>query len=164
MEEVALNPTTGLPEFTQDWGRRLLEGTNRTWCTPGSKRKEQWANKRLTQTCPRSRNLRQRCGSVVACCRIGGMDYSSVCLRPSEGGRHYLHYLHLSLAWSNNREETHLCPSRENWIKALLSMALPIRTRPSFPLSQSLLSRSFHKPLILLHKRAGILKTTITEN
>ena len=33
-------------------------------------------------------------------------------------------------------------------------MAPPIRTRPSFPLSQSLPSGSFHKPLILLHQRA----------
>ena len=33
-------------------------------------------------------------------------------------------------------------------------MALPIRTRLSFPLSQSLPSGSFHKPLILLHQRA----------
>ena len=51
-----------------------------------------------------------------------------------------------------------------NWIKDLLSMAPPIRTRPSFPLSQSLLSGSFHKPLILLHQRSDRLKTTITEN
>ena len=29
-------------------------------------------------------------------------------------------------------------PSTENWIKDLLSIALPVRTRPSFPLSQSL--------------------------
>ena len=43
-------------------------------------------------------------------------------------------------------------------------MTPPIRTRPSFPLSQSLLSGSFHKPLILLHHRAERLKTTITEN
>ena len=34
--------------------------------------------------------------------------------------------------------------------------------RPSFPLSWSLLSGSFHKPLILLHQRADRLKTTIT--
>ena len=33
-------------------------------------------------------------------------------------------------------------------------MALPIRTRPSFPCSQSLPSGGFHKPLILLHQRA----------
>ena len=43
-------------------------------------------------------------------------------------------------------------------------MAPPIRTRPSFPLSQSLPSGSFHKPLILLHQRADRLKTRITEN
>jgi len=52
----------------------------------------------------------------------------------------------------------------QNWIKDLLSMALPIRTRPSFPLSQSLPSGSFHTPLILLHQRADRMKTTITEN
>ena len=45
-----------------------------------------------------------------------------------------------------------------------LSMAPPIRTRPSFPLSQTLPSGSFHMPLILLHQRADRLKTTITEN
>ena len=54
----------------------------------------------------------------------------------------------------NSREGTQLHPSTENWIKYLLSMALPIRTRPNFPLSQSLPSGSFHKPLILLYQRA----------
>ena len=37
-------------------------------------------------------------------------------------------------------------------------------SRPSFPLSQSIPSGSFHKPLILLHQRANRLKATITEN
>ena len=37
-------------------------------------------------------------------------------------------------------------------------MAPPIRTKPSFPLSQSLPLGSFHKPLILLHQRANTLK------
>ena len=37
----------------------------------------------------------------------------------------------------NSREGTQLHPSTEIWINDLLSMALPIRTRPSFPLSQS---------------------------
>ena len=64
----------------------------------------------------------------------------------------------------NNREGTQLHPSTENWIKDLLSMAPPIRTRPSFPLSQSLPSGSFLKPLILLHQRADRMKTTIREN
>ena len=58
----------------------------------------------------------------------------------------------------NKRKGTQLHSSTENWIKDLLSMASSIRTRPSFPLSQSLPSGSFHKPLILLHQRADRLK------
>ena len=34
---------------------------------------------------------------------------------------------------SNNREETQPCPTTENWVKDLLSMVLPIKTRTSFP-------------------------------
>ena len=61
-------------------------------------------------------------------------------------------------------EGTQLHSSKENWIKDLLSMAPPIRTRPSIPLSQSIPSGSFHKPLILLQQSTDRLKTTITEN
>ena len=46
---------------------------------------------------------------------------------------------------SNNREGAQPYPSTENWIKNLLSMAPPIRTRPSFPHSQSLPSESIPK-------------------
>ena len=46
------------------------------------------------------------------------------------------------------------CPS-EIWIKNLLSIAPPIGTRPSFPFSQSLLSGSFHKPIIFIHQKAS---------
>ena len=45
--------------------------------------------------------------------------------------------------------------SKENWIKDLLSMDPLIRMRPSFPLSQSLPSGSFHKLLNLIHQRAN---------
>ena len=48
--------------------------------------------------------------------------------------------------------EPHL--SVYNWIKALLSKALPTRARPSFSHLQSLLLGSLHKPLSLLHLRA----------
>ena len=41
LEEVAINPTIELPELTQDWGNRLLEDTNITFCTPGPRRKDQ---------------------------------------------------------------------------------------------------------------------------
>ena len=54
---------------------------------------------RLTQTCLWvSRSLWWRRGSVVAWCRVGGTECGSVCMGPFEGGRHYLHYLHHSLA------------------------------------------------------------------
>ena len=58
----------------------------------------------------------------------------------------------------NYREGTQPYLSTENWIKDLLSMALPIWTRPNFPFSLSLPSGSFHRPLILLHQRADTLK------
>ena len=78
---------------------RLLEGTNKTLCAPGPKRKEQWPLKKLTLTCPWvSRSFRQKHGSAVACFRVRGTEYRSVCMGPFEGGHHYLSYLHHSLA------------------------------------------------------------------
>ena len=41
LKEVAINPTIEPPELTQDWINRLLDGTNKTLCTPGPRRKEQ---------------------------------------------------------------------------------------------------------------------------
>ena len=41
LEKVAINPTTQPPALPQDWGNILLEGTNKTLCTPGLRRKEQ---------------------------------------------------------------------------------------------------------------------------
>ena len=35
---------------------------------------------------------------MVACCRAGGTECNSTCMGSFEGGRHYLHYLHHSLA------------------------------------------------------------------
>ena len=68
-------------------GNRLLEGTNKTLCAPGLRRKEQWPHKRPTQTCLWvSRSLWWRRGSAVACCRVWGWN------GPFEGGHNYLHY------------------------------------------------------------------------
>ena len=57
-----------------------------------------------------------------------------LCTGPFEGGPHYLHYLHHSLA-SGQATQPH--PSTENWIKDLLNIPLPIRIRPSFLLSKA---------------------------
>ena len=45
-----------ITELTQDDGNRPLEGTNKTLCTTGARRKEQCPHKRLTRLaceCPR---------------------------------------------------------------------------------------------------------------
>ena len=165
MEEVDVNPTIEPPELTQDWGYTLLEGTYETLCIPGHRRKEQWPHKRLTQTCLWvSRSLQPRHGLVVACCGVWGTECGSVCMWPFEGGCHYLHYLHHSLVSGQTTGREHNpAKSTENWIKDLLSVAPPIRTRPSFPHSQSLPSGSFHKPHILILQRGDRMETTITE-
>ena len=52
-----------------------------------------------------------------------------------------------------------------NWpFHSWLTIAIPIRTRPSFHLSESLPSGSFPKSLILLSQRVDIMETTITKN
>ena len=44
------------------------------------------------------KELEQRHGSVVACYKVGDTECSSSCMGSFEGGHHYLHYLHHSLA------------------------------------------------------------------
>ena len=104
------------------------------------------------------RRLQWRCGSIVACHRVRDTDCSSL-------GRH--------AGRPDYMEGTQPHPSAENWIKDLLSMALPTSTRLAklfptanqiLPHSQSLASGNLHKPLILFHERADRMKTTITEN
>ena len=66
-------------KLPQNWGKRLLEGTNKTLCTVGPRRKEQWPHRRLSQTCQWvSRSLWQRGGLKVACHGVSGTDYSSL--------------------------------------------------------------------------------------
>ena len=56
-----------------------------------------------------------------------GTACSSECMGPLEGGRHYLHYLHHSLASIKQQGGNTPHPSTETWIKDLLTMALPIK-------------------------------------
>ena len=90
---------------------------------------------------------------------LNTIDLGAAGISPFEGGHHYPY---LGVMRPNYREGIQPHPSIENWIKDLLSKALPIRPRPRLPYSQSLPSRSFHKPLI--HHRADRMKITITEN
>ena len=95
-----------------------------------------------------SRSVQWRCGSTVDGCRVRSTEHNSACTGPFEGGRDYLYHPYHSVVSVKHREGTQPCPSIENRIKVLLSMALPIKTRPSFPHSQSLPLRSFQKPLV----------------
>ena len=111
-----------------------MEGTNRTLCAPGPRGKEQRPHKRLTQTCLGvSSSLWWRCGSVVARGRAGGTVCGSACMDLLKEVA--IIFITSTIVWpqANNREETQLHPSRENWIKDFLSMAWPIRTRPRIP-------------------------------
>ena len=88
-----------IKELPQDRGNRLLEGTNKTLCTPGPRKKEQCPHKRLSRTCLCvSRSLLGRHGSKVACYGIGSTEYNSKGINSSEGGHHYHHYPYHSLA------------------------------------------------------------------
>ena len=110
----------------------------RLLCTLGPRRKEQWPHKRLTQTCPWvSRSLRQRRGSAVACCRGRGTECSSACLGPFEGVS--IIFINSTIVSPQVKQQGRSTapPINGNWIKDLLNMALPMRTRPSFPFSQS---------------------------
>ena len=99
-----------------------------------------------------------------ACCRVGPL---SAAVRAQNLLKEVAFcFITSTMVWLQVKQQggNTAPPITENWIKNLLSMAPPIRTRPSFPLSQSLPSRSFHKPLIPMHQKAGRLKTAITEN
>ena len=76
--------------------------------------------------------------------RVEGTECSHGCMGPLEEGKNYLHYLHHSFTSgqiTGREPQPHLLTG--NWIKDLLSMTLPIRTRASFPLSQSLRSGNY---------------------
>ena len=74
----------------------------------------------------------------VACYRVGDTECGSVCMDLLK--EISIIFITSSIVWSqvNNREGSQPHPSTKNWIKDLLSMAPPIRTRPNFLLSISL--------------------------
>ena len=74
-----------ITKLLQDWGNRLLEGTNKTLCAPGARRKEQWSHKRLRQPCLWVfKSLWWRHGLTLVRCTT----YNSAGLSTFEGGRY----------------------------------------------------------------------------
>ena len=134
-------------------GNRPLEGINRNLCAPGPKRKEHDPTRdrpRLGCECPGVSN-----GGVGWWWPAAELGALSVAVQAWDLLKVTIIFITSTIVWRqvNNREGTQPYPSTENWIKDLLSLAPPIRTRPSFPLSQSLPSGSIQKPLTLLEGR-----------
>ena len=128
-----------------------MEGTNKTLCAPGER---SMTPQEMDPDVPVSVQESPAEVSVDGGLLQGrGTECRSVSPLSS--------FFHHSLASGQTSGREH-SPKTENWSKDLQSMTLHIRTRPSFPHSQSLTSGRFHKPLI--HQRADRRKTTITEN
>ena len=147
-----------------------LEGINKILCAQETRRKEQRPYKRMSQTFLWVfGSFQQRHRSTVGCLVVKGTNSSSP-------GRHGMMVNFLLLEEvtitpiivlslrPNYREETQLHPSADNWVKGLLSMALPPKVIPSFPPQTVLPLGSLYKPLILIQQRAERMRTTITEN
>ena len=125
----------------------MIWATNRTLCAAEPRRKEQWHHKRLTLWVSRSLWRAWVGGGLLQALNAAVWQ---LCMGPFEGGA--IIWITSTTVWSQVKQGgkgTQPHPSTENWIKDLLSMAPPIRTRLSFPHSQSLPSGSFHKALIL---------------
>ena len=95
-----------ITELTQDWGSRLLEGTNKTLRAPGPGRKEQGPHKGRTQACPWvSRSPWWRRGSAAHCCTVGGTECRGVCLGPLEGPSYLLIFITSTLVWCQVKQQ-----------------------------------------------------------
>ena len=89
---MTINPTIELSELTQDWGNRLLDGTNRTLCAQGPRSKEQCPPQENDPDFPISVQESPAEAWVGGGLLQGqGTEGSSACLGPFEGGHHYLH-------------------------------------------------------------------------
>ena len=163
MEEIATNPTVELPELTQDWEIDSWRAQqNFVHQDPGERSSDPTGDCARLAVSVQEPPAEPWVGDGLL--RVGTLSvagHSWDLLKELT-----IIFITSTIVWPqvNSREGTQLHPSTEKWINDLLSMASPIRTRPSFPLSQSLLSGSFHRPLVLLHQRADRMKTTITAN
>ena len=89
-------------------------------------------------------SLQWRHGLVVACCRVEGSQCSSTFMGSFEGDRHYLHYLHYSLAPGQITGREH-SPTHQQKIGLKIYLAWPLhQNKTQFP------------PVSLSHQEASI--------
>ena len=155
-----------ITELPQDWGN--LEGTNKTLCTPRARRKDSVSTRDWARlACEGLRVSGEGAGWQWPASGSGSLTAAilggAACWHKSFWKRSPL-LLPLFGLRPNYREETQPHSSAENWVKDLLSMALPTRAKSRSSHSESLPAGGVHKPLILVHQRAVKMRTTITEN
>ena len=96
-------------------GKQTLGGAQTKPHAHQDLQKEAVAPQETDPDLPVSRSLQGRRGLAMACGRVGGTECGSVCLGLSEGGPHYLHHLHHSLASGQTRRREH-SPSHQQKI------------------------------------------------
>ena len=143
MEEVTINPTIELPELTQDWETdSWRHKQNLVHQDPGERSSDPTRDgPRMACECPGVSS-----GGVGGWWPAAVLGALSVAVHAWDLLQEVtIIFITSTIVWPqvNSREGTQLHPATENRIKDLLSTAPPIRTRPSFPLSQSLTSGSF---------------------
>ena len=127
-------------------GKQTLGGHKQNLGTPGARRKEQ---------CPTRNWIRlacyvwQRCGSTVACCSVWSTEYKSGGLSPFEGGPHYHHYPHHSLASGQNT----VLPINRKLDQRFTEHGPAHQNKTQFPHSQSVQSGNFSTSLLSLSIR-----------
>ena len=95
LEEIAINP----PYFSQNLhrsGTQTLGGHKQNLVCTRIQEKGVLTPQETNPDLPGS--VQESPVEAWACCRVGGTECSSTCMGPFEGGHHYLHYLHHSLA------------------------------------------------------------------
>ena len=110
-------------ELPQDWGKRPLEGTNKILCVPGDRRN--------------SRSLRWKCGLTEACCGSGELNTTVRTQVLLKAVTITIITPIIVLPQVKQQGGNTVLPINRKLDKVLLSQALPIRTRPSFPQSVS---------------------------
>ena len=125
LEEITINPTHRAARTDTRLGNRLLEGTNKSLCVPGPRRKESsnptrdWP--RLAHEYPgvsgRGMDRQWPASGLGTLC-------SSAFMGPFEGGHHYLHYLHHHLVSSHTTGREH-SPTQQQKIGLKIYRALP---------------------------------------
>ena len=109
---VVLKPSLeNFENYFAEWGPREAFWWLQPHEGPWARLPSQAASRLLTlRTSARfgvSTSFQQRHESVVACCWVRGTECNTVCTNPFEGGLHYLHYPHHSLALGQTTEGEH---------------------------------------------------------